>query len=50
MKKIYQNPTTQIVKIQTVKMIAVSVGDTFTSKDTVLGRDNDGDFWEDEEE
>jgi len=52
MKKIYQNPTTQIVKIHTVKMIAASqvgVGATYNGT-TVLGRDNGGDFWDDEEE
>lgn len=51
MKKTYQNPTTKLVKIKTVQMIAASVqmyGTNATSAG--MGRDNGGDFWEDEEE
>ncbi len=48
MKKTYQNPTTMIVKIQTVQMIAASTkmyGIDATG--TAMGRDNDSD-WDDE--
>ena len=53
MKKTYQNPTTTIVKIKTVKMIATSnqqlqVGEEY-SGGTILSREGDG-FWEDDEE
>lgn len=50
MKKTYQNPTTMIVKIQTVHMIAASkldVGNAYGTGDAVLSRDNDSD-WDDE--
>ena len=52
MKKTYQNPTTTIVKIKTVKMIAtstLSVGAAYQKDDVVLSREADG-FWEDDEE
>ena len=51
MKKTYQNPTTTIVKIKTVKMIAASlrVGEAYQENDVVLSREGDG-FWEDDEE
>ena len=51
MKKTYQNPTTTVVTIKTVKMIAqsLSVGEEYHSGDVVLSRENDGDFWDDEE-
>ena len=50
MKKTYQNPTTTIVKIKTVKMIAtsLSVGEEY-SGGTILSREGDG-LWEDDEE
>ena len=56
MKKIYQNPTTTVVKIQTVQMIASSLDGFNKSLNNVggngrnaLGR-RDNSFWDDEEE
>lgn len=52
MKKTYQNPTTKIVKIQTVQMIATSnlnVGNAYQSEDVVLSREG-GSLWDDDEE
>ena len=51
MKKTYQNPTTTVVTIKTVKMIAQSlrVGNEYKENDVVLSREGDG-FWEDDEE
>ena len=51
MKKIYMIPTIQLVKIKTVKMIAVSlrVGNTFQNGDDVLSREDSG-FWDDDDE
>ena len=50
MKKTYQNPTTTIVKIKTVKMIAtsLSVGEAYQKDDVVLSREGDS-LWDDEE-
>lgn len=56
MKKIYQNPTTKVVKIQTVKMIAASP-DGFNSTlntdggdgSNALGRRSNS-IWDDDEE
>ena len=50
MKKIYQNPTIKIVKIQTQQMLAesVDVGTTYNGE-TVLSR-RDRSVWDDEDE
>lgn len=49
MKKIYQNPTITIVKIQTLQMLAESVGVGATyNGETVLSRRDHSD-WDDEE-
>lgn len=49
MKKIYQNPAIRIVKINTAKMIAVSL--TMYGKDaTGTGMSRDSGWWDDEEE
>lgn len=47
MKKIYSQPTTNVVKIQAAKMVAESFGKNATgSKGAVLGReDNSWDIW-----
>lgn len=53
MKKTYQNPTTKIVKIHTVQMIAASETLGFgASVTTAAGTESrqGGDFWEDEDE
>lgn len=56
MKKTYQNPTTKVVKIQTVKMIAASP-DGFNKSLNSVGGDGSnalgrrgGSSWDDEEE
>ena len=51
MKKTYQNPTTTVVTIKTVKMIATSlaVGNAYQEGNVVLSRESDGDFWDDVE-
>ena len=50
MKKTYQNPTTKIVKIQTMQMIAqsVGVGSEYQSGNAVLSRR--GNSWDDEDD
>ena len=48
MKKIYMIPTTQIVKIQTTQMIAISLYGT-DATEAAMGRDG-GDFWDDEDD
>ena len=53
MKKIYINPDLKIVKIQTAKMIAMSieVGEqSFQSGDAVLSRRGGNSVWDDEDE
>ena len=49
MKKTYQNPTTKVVMIKPIQMIAksVGVGDTYSGTE-VLSREAD-DFWDEEE-
>jgi hypothetical protein len=50
MKKIYMIPTTLVVKIETVQMIAesvVGVGRAYQSGDAVLSRESSG--WDDDE-
>lgn len=49
MKKIYMVPTTQVVKIETVQMIAesVGVGKSYKSGDAVLSRGSSG--WDDDD-
>ena len=49
MKKIYMVPTTQVVKIETVQMIAesVGVGNSYKSGDAVLSRECSG--WDDDD-
>ena len=45
MKKIYQNPETKIVKIQTVKMIASSLNLQGNAQgSTMLSREGDSDY------
>jgi hypothetical protein len=49
MKKIYMIPITRVVKIETVQMIAesVGVGRAYQSGDVVLSRESSG--WDDDE-
>ena len=50
MKKIYQIPTTTIVKVQVARMIATSIERYATdATDVGMSREADG-FWDDEEE
>ena len=50
MKKTYQNPAIVVVNIQTMNMIAesIGVGSTYKSGDDVLSRRGDS-SWDDEE-
>ena len=57
MKKVYIEPTMNIVKVQVSQMIAASpegyeknIDTTGGSGDKALGRSNNFDIWEDEEE
>ncbi len=50
MKKTYQIPTTTIVKVQVARMIATSIHMyAADAEDVGMSRENDGDFWDDEE-
>jgi hypothetical protein len=50
MKKIYQIPTVTVVKIQTVHMIAesIGIGANYNGSEEIQSRS--ADFWEDDEE
>lgn len=53
MKKIYMIPTTQVVKINTVKMIAASLKISSSNADTnggMLSRRGNNDLWDDDED
>ena len=51
MKKIYQNPETKIVKVQTAKMIAVSSLEMYGKNATgpAMSRQRGGSNWDDDE-
>ena len=50
MKKIYQIPTTTIVRVQVARMIATSIQMYGVNAESeALSRESDGDFWDDEE-
>lgn len=51
MKKIYQIPTTTIVKVQVARMIATSSIGMYATDATDVGMSREADgFWDDEEE
>ena len=50
MKKVYINPTTSIVNIETAQMIAASIGFGDSVESAAGAESRKGSFWDDDEE
>ena len=47
MKKTYINPTTEIVKVETAQLMALSISDTlYNGTDDILSDDDNFDLWD----